>query len=493
MCSGRVVDVIIRWLCEKCGKKWIYPVQKCIYCRGPITKRRSAKAKIIGITKVNIPSPMHPLTPYNIILLEDESGNRMPKKVMKDYKIGEMYEVQPAKAEGAVVISRIKYDVDEALRESINLLGGINLDPQDSVLLKVSCIEPAYPYQAVSTNPKLLESVIGLLKEKGVGSIAVGEQAMLGNDTMDAAAKAGILDVCKKNDIPFIDLGKAEQVEREHDGMVWKLARDAVERKVIDIPTMKAHSQLGIAGAVENLLRVFSAETQKALYAKGIHKMLPQILGVVRPLLCIGDAVNGMQGNGPTSLGEPAFLNLILASRDAVALDRVFVEIGMFPVPEWMEEAGRGGAGQADLRKIEAVNYEVDAVKYPLRQPEKGATAHPRIKIVDGEADPHIFNTALRMAQKLVGLSGEEVSLVIGAHFTSGMVEGRRRLVLYGKDAIAKGKGMGIEAVAELTEDMPEIQRVVFLRSILENPDKKKLGIADAFRAKLAMFSQKRK
>src|SRR3989344_4121926 len=310
MCSGRVVDVIIRWLCEKCGKKWIYPVQKCIYCRGPITKRRSAKAKIIGITKVNIPSPMHPLTPYNIILLEDESGNRMPKKVMKDYKIGEMYEVQPAKAEGAVVISRIKYDVDEALRESINLLGGINLDPQDS----------------------------GLLKEKGVGSIAVGEQAMLGNDTMDAAAKAGILDVCKKNDIPFIDLGKAEQVEREHDGMVWKLARDAVERKVIDIPTMKAHSQLGIAGAVENLLRVFSAETQKALYAKGIHKMLPKILGVVRPLLCIGDAVNGMQGNGPTSLGEPAFLNLILASRDAVALDRVFVEIGMFPVPEWMEE-----------------------------------------------------------------------------------------------------------------------------------------------------------
>jgi len=120
-------------------------------------------------------------------------------------------------------------------------------------------------------------------------------------------------------------------------------------------------------------------------------------------------------------------------------------------------------------------------------------TAHPNIHLVDGLANPYIFSTALRMAQKLVGLSGEEVNIVIGSHFSQEMVEGKRRLVLYGEDAILRGREMGIEAVAELTEDMPDIQKVVFLKSILENPNKKKLGIADTFKAKLAMFSQKRK
>src|SRR3990167_9301920 len=130
--------MIIRWICEKCSKKWIYPVHKCLYCKGPITKQRSTKAKIIGVTKVNIPSPMHPIIPYHIILLEDEFGNRMPKKTMKEYKIGESYELRSAKADDAVVIEKIKYDLGEALQESIGLLNSFPLAQGDKVLIKVS-------------------------------------------------------------------------------------------------------------------------------------------------------------------------------------------------------------------------------------------------------------------------------------------------------------------------------------------------------------------
>ena len=80
--------MIIRWICENDNKKWLYPIKKCIYCQGPIIKQISRKAKVIGITKVNIPSPMHPIIPYNIILVEDVYGNKMPKKTMqKDKRI----------------------------------------------------------------------------------------------------------------------------------------------------------------------------------------------------------------------------------------------------------------------------------------------------------------------------------------------------------------------------------------------------------------------
>ena len=111
--------MIIRWVSEDGKRKWIYPVKNDIYTKGKIIKQISTKAEVIGITKVNIPSPMHPITPYNILLLEDEYENRMPKKTMKEYKIGDIYEIKPAETDSAVIITKIKYDNYEYLKHSL--------------------------------------------------------------------------------------------------------------------------------------------------------------------------------------------------------------------------------------------------------------------------------------------------------------------------------------------------------------------------------------
>ena len=155
-----VVRMIIRWVCEKDNKKWLYPIEKCVYCKQPVKKLVSIKAKIAGITKVNIPSPMHPIIPYNILLLEDEHGNRIPKKTMKKYKIGDLYEVYQAGTEGAVIVIKVKYDIKEYLNESLRLLNNYDLNEKDKVLIKSSIIEPAYNYQAVNTNPKVVGALI---------------------------------------------------------------------------------------------------------------------------------------------------------------------------------------------------------------------------------------------------------------------------------------------------------------------------------------------
>ena len=103
--------MIIRWVCEKCSKKWIYPLEKCVYCKSSTTKQKGTKIKVIGMTKVTIPSPMHPIVPYNVLLLEDEHGNRIPRKTMKEFKIGDVYVGQKAKSENAVAIVKVKYDI----------------------------------------------------------------------------------------------------------------------------------------------------------------------------------------------------------------------------------------------------------------------------------------------------------------------------------------------------------------------------------------------
>ena len=89
-------------------------LKTCLYCNDETKKVIGEKTKVVGFTKVNIPNPLHPVTPYNVLILEDEYGNRMPKKTIKDYKIGDVYEDTPDSSESAVSAVKIKYDIYEA-------------------------------------------------------------------------------------------------------------------------------------------------------------------------------------------------------------------------------------------------------------------------------------------------------------------------------------------------------------------------------------------
>ncbi len=483
--------MIIRWVSEDGKRKWIYPIKKDIYTKGSIIKQVSKKAKVIGITKVNIPSPMHPIIPYHIILLEDEHGNRMPKKTMKNYKIGDVYEINPAATNDAVIITKIKYDIYEYLKESIELLYDYNISAADKILIKPSIIEPAYSYQAVTTNSELLNALVAYLKEKGAKDIVVAEQAMLGNDTMASAKKAGILDVCKKQEIPFIDLRNSECMEKTSDGFTFRIAKEILERKVINVPVMKTNSQIIISGAMENMLRVVDGDTQKKMFKEDINKTLPKLIKILPKFLTIGDAIIGLQGNGPTLLGEPAFLNMLFLSKDPVALDAVFSEAGILTTPRYVKIAPLLDAGNSDTKKIEIIGDELEASKCPLKAAEKNATAHTKIKLIDGNADPYTYNTALKIAAKLVGLLGEDINLVIGSLITKDMLKGKTRLVVYGKDAIKQMNVLGIKAIAEIPEDIDDTEKVMLLKSVLQNPDKENITPIDKLKSKIAGFGMK--
>src|SRR3989344_1065882 len=153
--------MITRWVCEKDKKKWIYPIEKCIYCKGPVEKIVSREAKVIGITKVNVPSLAHHIVPYNVILLEDEHGNRMPKKTMREYNIGDSYVEPKASSEDAVSVVGVKYDIYEAVKHAIGLVNESGFFTPDSrFLIKPGIPISASPYQAATTNPEVVDAVI---------------------------------------------------------------------------------------------------------------------------------------------------------------------------------------------------------------------------------------------------------------------------------------------------------------------------------------------
>ena len=91
-----------------------------------------------------------------------------------------------------------------------------------------------------------------------------------------------------------------------------------------------------------------------------LHKILPKYL-------TLGDGTIGMQGNGPLQYGEPAFINMIFASKDPVAHDKVFQEMFLLRKADHVETAASLGIGSSDLREIVIVGEELDACKRELK------------------------------------------------------------------------------------------------------------------------------
>jgi len=137
------------------------------------------------------------------------------------------------------------------------------------------------------------------------------------------------------------------------------------------------------------------------------------------------------------------------------------------------------------------VGDELEAIKYPLKAAKKDATAHTKIKLIDGKANPYDFNTSLKMAAKLVGLLGQEINLVIGPLLTKNMLQDKTRLVVYGKDAIERVKDLGIKATAKILEDIDDIEKVILLKSVLQDPNKENITSFDKLKSKITGFGMK--
>jgi uncharacterized protein (DUF362 family) len=361
--------MILRWVCKNCERKWIYPVERCIYCKEKTEKQIGRKMKVIGNTTVNIPCPPHPIVPYNIIMVQDEHGNKMPKKVMKEYKIGDVYKREPSGDYSAVSIVKIKYDYYEAVKEALTLIKANIKDGR--ILIKPNIFASAYPYQGFTTNPNVVKGLLDYLIEVGVKkeNIMIAEQVQFG-EAESAFKRSGFLDLAEEYEVKLVDLSQTKFVEKESEGLRFKISEEVLNNDfIVNVPVMKTHLILGISGALENITRVVSKENYKEL-EKDMEKAIKGIAVLnkfIGKYITLGDASIGLQGNGPGLYGEPAFLNMVLASKDPVAVDKVFTEIGLLRDAKHVLAAADFGIGSADLIDITIVGDELDACRRELK------------------------------------------------------------------------------------------------------------------------------
>lgn len=96
---------------------------------------------------------------------------------------------------------------------------------------------------------------------------------------------------------------------------------------VINFSKLKAHGLMGMTAAVKNLYGVIPGTVKSEYHFRypdpmAFANMLVDLNEFVRPALCLCDAVDIMEGNGPTQ-GTPRHMGALLAATSSYELDRL--------------------------------------------------------------------------------------------------------------------------------------------------------------------------
>jgi len=260
----------------------------------------------------------------------------------------------------------------KAVESSIELVGGLGtiVKPGNRVFVKINHLPPpSPPERGIVTHPVFAEAVIHLLKKAGA-VITVGDDIEMA--PVDGFGASGFRRMCERNGVRLLSLREDGFIARKCDGYLLRevfLSRTAAEADlVINLPKLKTHSLTVFTGGVKNMYGTIPASLRRRFHGEytdtdDFARMLTDIYSTIRPQLTLMDGIMAMEGEGPSG-GSLRKTGVILASRDAVAIDAVATRIiGMDPMDiATTRYARERGLGVGDLDSIEIVGESIDSV-----------------------------------------------------------------------------------------------------------------------------------
>ena len=309
-----------------------------------------------------------------------------------------------------VSVVRVKnYDLSElipAVNTSLDLIGGLKeiVKHGKKVFVKINHLSPpSPPERGIVTHPIFVEAVVMLLKETGA-NITVGDDIEDEGDE-DGFIISGYREMCNRQRVKLVNLRETGFVEKPCNGKILKnlyISKVVIESDVIiNLPKLKTHSLTAFTGGIKNLYGVIPAGLRRRFHAdylrpEDFSQMLVDIFMMVKPQVTIIDGVMAMEGEGPGS-GKMRNLGLILASKDAVALDTVAGGIiGLKPEDVLTTRyAGERALGISDLKNVEVVGEKFDSLVVPdfklpaaVGRTVANRAPHGMVKYILGQISP---------------------------------------------------------------------------------------------------------
>ena len=285
-----------------------------------------------------------------------------------------------------VSIVRAEADPRGAIAEAVSSVCDLPaLVAGKSVVLKPNVFAPRPA--PTTTDPRVVVAVGELCREAGAGRVIVAEGRSIStakyrkgaNSTRQCFEAVGMAEAVEDARLDVVYLEEDEFVEVElPDAQVLKTAhvpRTILEADVfINLPVMKIHSLTLVTLAIKNLHGIISDYDklyQHCYRDFALAKKLTDILRIRSIDLNVMDALVAQEADHAAD-GRPVEMGLILASRDAVALDAVAGAVmGLDPSEvDTTRIAGEVGLGEADLGRIEVVGESLDSVRHPFARPD---------------------------------------------------------------------------------------------------------------------------
>ena len=258
--------------------------------------------------------------------------------------------------------------VIDAVFRSVDLLGGIEsfVKNGDNVLIKPNLLSAKTPEEAVCTHPEVVRAAVRLVRKAGARPL-IGDSP--GNfftirDVDFVYEKTGIKKVAEEENTELVRFDKSSIING------YPIAQVALDASlIISLPKLKTHTFTVMTGAIKNTFGLIPGLFKAACHRskpkpKDFVKILLDIFEIAKPRLSIMDGVLTMEGDGPAA-GDLREIGLVLASSDAVSLDRVVSELVGLPLYKdiIVNEARRRGAGEADINNIEVVGESIENAK----------------------------------------------------------------------------------------------------------------------------------
>ena len=206
-----------------------------------------------------------------------------------------------------------------------------------------------------NTDPALTAAVCDVLLTR-TKRIRIVEADHLRQTADQAFAASGYVELAARLGVELVNLSTAPRARVACDpaGEI-ELPQMLLDADVlITLPVLKTHALTYFTGALKNQWGCIP-QYDRILLHRHLDPLLATLHRILRPRVAVMDGIVGVEGRGPAN-GKPRRLDVILASRDAVALDAAAMRlVGLDPmrarhvVLAAEQGLGRMGADQIEL------------------------------------------------------------------------------------------------------------------------------------------------
>lgn len=265
-------------------------------------------------------------------------------------------------------------EVKEKIRQSLDLIDGWKaIMPNTRIFIKLNAVGPFEPDKAITTHPVFVQAVIQLVKEI-TPHILVGDNPAV-RDIVPTLKKMGVYDVLIAEDIPIVN-GKESITIHYNDHKIYQsfdVSKVMVDVDVlINLPKLKTHALMYMTVAQKNLFGIVYGLDKAGWHVRASNPLefgqaLCDLYGAIldtykdKKMIHICDGIVGLEGDGPSSGGIAKPTGAILASLDAISLDRIAIEVaGLKHSLAFLTQiAHERNLGNGDIKKIEIVGDDL--------------------------------------------------------------------------------------------------------------------------------------